>query len=550
VIHEPFPCFWSFTLMLRRLLLVLAASAPLALPACTGGGSTDDAEVSEDELRRGPISTFIERRLTTRNPRERDRTWAMTSATLPRDWLVQVPVASTWGAASIVGPRTCNASSPSCEPDFRLVTCQSDADCEGSVCTPLAATRKSPEAAPTRVCAGHSDAILDQIHEVMTSAESYLDISTLTAPRGRFLAAVRNGLSVLDRKGKPITVRFLVGSYIGAKADLPAILNELARDLPRDSQVALTVASHHNTVTSWNHSKIIAADGRDAIVGGMNLWGDHYLDSEPVHDVSLRLKGPAAAASQAYLDELWEEPCTDPGSVRSRERRDACPLPFAVVSQQLARAPEGNVPIITVGRLGKFNRNPSDTALVALMDAATSTIKISQQDIGSIRIVGGSLPEAYMDAWTRAALRDVDVTIIVSPPGAYGGTGRDKADAYSNGWSLPSLWRGLVIRSEVNYERATDRVEKLCRHVHFATMRTSAAPGWPSGSPVANHAKVVIADDRAHYVGSQNLYNANLAEFGVIVDDREATRTFLREYYDKLAEHSVATTYLDPSCRR
>lgn len=55
-------------------------------------------------------------------------------------------------------------------------------------------------------------------------------------------------------------------------------------------------------------------------------------------------------------------------------------------------------------------------------------------------------------------------------------------------------------------------------------------------------------DDQAHYVGSQNLYDANLAEFGVIVDDRAATTKLVTDYYSKLAGFAAPTTYLDRSC--
>jgi hypothetical protein len=71
--------------------------------------------------------------------------------------------------------------------------------------------------------------------------------------------------------------------------------------------------------------------------------------------------------------------------------------------------------------------------------------------------------------------------------------------------------------------------------------------------PLANHAKVVIVDDQAHYVGSQNLYDtkgpgANLADYGVIVDDQASTKQFISDYYSKLASFSQTTTYTDPSC--
>ena len=60
---------------------------------------------------------------------------------------------------------------------------------------------------------------------------------------------------------------------------------------------------------------------------------------------------------------------------------------------------------------------------------------------------------------------------------------------------------------------------------------------------------MVIVDDQAHYVGSQSLYDADLAEYGVIVDDQAATRQFIADYYAKVSQFSRVTTFKDPSCR-
>jgi phosphatidylserine/phosphatidylglycerophosphate/cardiolipin synthase-like enzyme len=203
---------------------------------------------------------------------------------------------------------------------------------------------------------------------------------------------------------------------------------------------------------------------------------------------------------------------------------------------------------LAIGQPNGWNRDPSDTALVAMMDAANRSIRISQQDIGSVPVIGeGVLPKSYMDAWIRAAIRGVDVDVVVSNLNSFGGHGRTDADSYSNNWTLKQLWEGLV--QEANKTWSGHEAD-LCKHVHFMNIRSSNTPTWPDGMPLANHAKVVIVDDRAHYVGSQNLYEADLAEYGVIVDDQAATRKFIADYYSKLAQYSQGTTYKDTSiCR-
>lgn len=68
---------------------------------------------------------------------------------------------------------------------------------------------------------------------------------------------------------------------------------------------------------------------------------------------------------------------------------------------------------------------------------------------------------------------------------------------------------------------------------------------WPSGQPVGTHTKSFIVDEQCYYVGSQNLYNCNNAEWGYIVDDQEEARKYLEEYWDKMWKYSFTQCPLD-----
>jgi hypothetical protein len=374
---------------------------------CSSGGA-DDAASGDEAVTSGAVTSSIIDALRVRNPREENKTWTVTRGnTLSGDWLMQVPVMGTWGQSSIPAPPACTSSR--CEPDFQLATCQADSECGSSPCVALAATKKSDDAAPLKVCAGHSDVLLDEIYQTMTSAHGTLDITSLSAPRGRFLAAMRNAITTLDHRHQPLTIRALFGSFPDNEPNLPQILSALTRDVGPGTQLTVSVGAHKIGPTTWNHSKIIAADGKEAIVGGMNLWGDHYLGADPVHDVSEHLVGPVAAAAQVFVNELWSTSACSDGHIAGN-RGNGCPKAF--VGNAAAAGP-GSVRTIGVGRLGigqpdGLNRDPSDTALVAMMDAATSSIRIAQQDIGSVRFpfsFNGVLPMPYLDAWTRAAVR-------------------------------------------------------------------------------------------------------------------------------------------------
>jgi phosphatidylserine/phosphatidylglycerophosphate/cardiolipin synthase-like enzyme len=60
------------------------------------------------------------------------------------------------------------------------------------------------------------------------------------------------------------------------------------------------------TKMTWNHSKIIAVDGAEALVGGHNLNMDLFTSYPPVHDVSVVVHGKAAHGSQLFLNRMWE----------------------------------------------------------------------------------------------------------------------------------------------------------------------------------------------------------------------------------------------------
>ena len=76
----------------------------------------------------------------------------------------------------------------------------------------------------------------------------------------------------------------------------------------------------------------------------------------------------------------------------------------------------------------------------------------------------------------------------------------------------------------------TDAHTLLCKQLQLMRLRSSAAEAWPDGHTLANHVKAIVVDDKAFYVGSQNIYAANLTEFGYIDDDEDATKTFVASY--------------------
>lgn len=67
-----------------------------------------------------------------------------------------------------------------------------------------------------------------------------------------------------------------------------------------------SIISDAGTKMTWNHSKIIAMDGYESLVGGHNLNMDLFRSYPPVHDVSVVVHGAAPYGSQLYLNEMWK----------------------------------------------------------------------------------------------------------------------------------------------------------------------------------------------------------------------------------------------------
>jgi phosphatidylserine/phosphatidylglycerophosphate/cardiolipin synthase-like enzyme len=375
------------------------------------------------------------------------------------------------------------------------------------------------------------------------------------------LAALRNAVTYLSHKSEPIRVRVIYGDIIATPETSPSeVLKSLVRDVDPASRLHVSVAQYRDGLTSWDHAKIVAADGKVAIVGGENLWTGHYLGKDPVHDLSIRVRGSAAAQANRFANELWKYTCNQGGGFGgSTEVKDfpdgasGCGEPFQVDPPK----GRGKAHVIAAGRLGKIGDEASDDAMLALVDAARSRVRLSQQDIGPPHVLGvavGGWPEPYMRAILAAIGRGVDVEVIVSNKGAEAGGLTGTLASYSNGYAPEEVVTQIAAYAKDHPDllpSGADATDLLCQRLHVAPLRMGADDTWPDGAAFANHAKIAIVDDRAFYVGSQNWYSADLAEFGFIVDDQAATRQLVDAYYSAAWENSrrVAVSGSDaPSC--
>ena len=510
----------------RRLLLpclLLAACAP-ASPSATG--TSDGSELSHGLSYVGQaVLRELDGGEATRD--WRGKTWDVTTDNeLPDNWLQVTPDPRV--APGLAYARTCSASEDACDPAFLLLACSSDYECGPSrKCAAVHASVTAPGGVPVQLCVSHSDGLVDDVYDVITSAESFVDLTSLAAPTGRFETGVRNALTYLGQTGRRVDVRLLFGNYPTQLTNTDALLASLTRDLPTGHALRVTIGAFRSSATSWNHAKIVAADGKRAFVGGHNLWQDDYLDVDPVSDLSMFVTGSAAATAQRYADELWAYECGDSWNVTtshgiSGTKGSSCPPAFA----RVAPVGAGHVAVIGVGRLGAAgSSNASDAAILAMLGAAKQTIRLSQQDLGPPHLgilQAASWPTPILQALVAALGRGVDVSLVLSDYDvkAHGG------NPYSLGWKPEDVAAKIYETAEASpasFPAGTDVRALLCAHLHVAPLRLSSQAGWADGNSFANHMKLVVVDEVGFYIGSQNLYPADLAEFGYLVDDAPAT---------------------------
>ncbi len=128
----------------------------------------------------------------------------------------------------------------------------------------------------------HDDWFPQQLGGLISRTTRWCDILSLSPPDGRFLEEFQNSILALSQKkvDRPIILRLLFGNIVGSPIDCNSFIRELTRVLPNDAAgcLQLWVGSWRKGV-SWNHSKIIAVDGKYLWTGGHKYVTNsfHYM---------------------------------------------------------------------------------------------------------------------------------------------------------------------------------------------------------------------------------------------------------------------------------
>jgi len=401
---------------------------------------------------------------------------------------------------------------------------------------------------------------------------------------------------------KPL-LRFVFAKNAIFYDHISEVMADLTANMPTGTpwRVHIAVATVGDALvytSPWNHTKIAVSDYRHAIVGGMNMDLDYilpvdhdndfirtnwtYWEGRPpyipggltlvrhLNDLSMQVEGDAARAAGVYFDKLWRR-AIDPmwphlsNDCKTSWKWYIGPLPYD--DCPLDELPPIIVPNYTINDqhnifgLGRGHTEwdavndldfTADEALFAAFDEAEETIYISQH---KLTLHTGFYSGIYVDAFSdilkqklrEAILRGVRIKVAVSEP--WGMPPSDKVDFVYNAF-IEELYDAA--KQEYGWGTPSQELQ-----VYQALCRFELGPyslplyDWNDSVLYHIHDKFVMVDERAFYVGSQNLYptgikstegwwgfSPELNEFGFFVDDVVLANQMLTQYWQPIWERT------------
>ena len=207
---------------------------------------------------------------------------------------------------------------------------------------------------------------------------------------------------------------------------------------------------------------------------------------------------------------------------------------------------EEDVPMLTMGRYGTVLSyyRPSDDAFLAMFDSAQTIIRLALQDLGPVRIPNTNLtvpgcvwPHEYLKCFARALWeRGVDIEIVLSNPVSIPGGLKPTEAQYGNGWTCIDVAAEVIKSIKEQFPNAEDGElrKKVEENLRVCFIKHVPGSKYEDDMTVGLHSKHFIVDDKCTYIGSQNLYICDLAEWGVIIDHEDSVRKIMDEYWNPM----------------
>ena len=487
------------------------------------------------------------------------KAWFQSTVHLAPDWLIDSP-AGYWGRDPVTLPTNlgCNGSSPGCDPQFSRHLCTKDEDCAPyrTTCKVLSASVHKPGDAPSKMCLGSGDELMNRFYTVMVSAEQHLDITTLSNPTWRFWTMMVNAITYLSLKHPAPTIRILMSgrnsTELNSLNPVQPVLDEITSEVKRlggnSDALHIDVGYLASGWVSWNHAKIVLADTDRAIVGGHNMWDPDYLEDHAVFDASMEYAGAAAAGTQAFVNELWSHVADKVLAnypVATTMNFLGGTKPLRITPPTLTPTTPSTVHVIGVGRLGAYGDNPSDTVQHSLFRNAKDSVYLAQEDVFSrmymcdLNVIQDRLnlgnPQILGDM-VDAILRGVKVRIVQSDQIGEGISGYAMMSPKDAASFITEALVNEAQRRHIAPPAGQTLAQYMCSQFEIAPWRfTAGKPAWDSGSrKIGSHPKIIIADEAVFYLGSHNIYPGNLQEFGLVTTDAAVTQDLVDNYWSKV----------------
>lgn len=212
---------------------------------------------------------------------------------------------------------------------------------------------------------------------------------------------------------------------------------------------------------------------------------------------------------------------------------------------------EVHIPMLSVGRYGSMLRyyRPADDAFIAMFNASKTHLRMTLQDLGpvcipktNIALPGCIWPKEYLTCFGNAVMRNVHVEIILSNPSSIPGGLTPTEANYGNGWSCTEAASEIVKCIQKSHpDKSMETVRQQVQdHLKICFIKRSSLhqKKYKTDMTIGLHSKHFIIDDQTAYVGSQNLYICDLAEWGIVIDHQPTVNEMMEQYWYPLWQTS------------
>ena len=157
-------------------------------------------------------------------------------------------------------------------------------------------------------------------------------------------------------------------------------------------------------------------------------------------------------------------------------------------------------------------------------------------------------PKAYLAAIGKAIYeRGVDVEMVLSNPNSIPGGLKGTEANYGNGWSCVDVAAEIIKSIQKQYSDVDDVKLRsmILDNLRICFIRHGKSPNYADGKTIGLHSKHFIVDDICCYIGSQNLYMCDLAEWGIVVDSEVEVKKIMNDYFAPMWENSYTGEDVD-----